>query len=260
MKRNRWFTATVKLDDAAARSTCRLRGAPSETRGEAVGYYRNHESPLDTHARGRVRAPAAPQSAKLEPIAIALPKPLFEGTPVPTKVPNLEKPSKNPRPPFLAPAGTVNLALHKPVTSSDSDPVIGNLEMITDGNKAGIDGTYVELKPGIAKRGDRPGAKVHDLRHPGVALSQRGGSYSGVVVQVADDPDFIVNVRTLFNNDSNNESGSGIGKDQRYVETTEGKLIDAKGAEARYVRLFSNGSDKTPANHYIEVEIFGKAL
>ena len=40
----------------------------------------------------------------------------------------------------------------------------------------------------------------------------------------------------------------------------EGKLIDAKGVEARYVRLVSNGSDKTPANHYIEVEVFGRPL
>ena len=46
----------------------------------------------------------------------------------------------------------------------------------------------------------------------------------------------------------------------RYVETAEGKLIDAKGVEARYVRLISNGSDKTPANHYIEVEVYGKPL
>ena len=46
----------------------------------------------------------------------------------------------------------------------------------------------------------------------------------------------------------------------RYVETSEGKLIDAKGVEARYVRFISNGSDKTPANHYIEVEVFGKPL
>jgi len=204
--------------------------------------------------------PAAPQPAKLEPIAIALPKPLFEGTPVPTNVPNLEKPSKNARPPFLAPPGTVNLARHKPVTSSDSDPVIGNLEMITDGNKAGTDGTFVELKQGSQ-------SVVIDLERKCTIYAilvwhyhKEARSYADVVVQVADDPDFIVNVRTLFNNDGNNESGNGIGKYQRYVETNEGRLIDARGAETRYVRLFSNGSNKTPANHYIEVEIFGKAL
>jgi hypothetical protein len=203
--------------------------------------------------------PAVAQPAKLEPIAIALPKPLFEGTPVPTNVPNLEKPSKSARPPFLAPAGTVNLALHKPVTSSDSDPVIGNLEMITDGTKAGTDGSFVELKQGSQ-------SVVIDLERKCTIYAilvwhyhKEARSYADVVVQTADDPDFILNVRTLFNNDGNNESGNGIGKDQRYVETNEGRLIDARGVEARYVRLFSNGSNKTPANHYIEVEIFGKA-
>ena len=85
-------------------------------------------------------------------------------------------------------------------------------------------------------------------------------AYSGVVVQVADDPDFIGNVRTLFNNDAGNETGNGIGKDMRYVDTSEGKLIDARGVEARYVRLISNGSDKTPANHYVEVEVYGRPL
>jgi len=201
---------------------------------------------------------ATAQSPQLQPLPIVLPKPLFEGTPSPPKVPNLEKSLNKPRPPFLAPTGTTNLALHKPVSGSDSDPVIGNLEMITDGNKAGTDGTYVELKPGVQN-------VVIDLEAKCTLFAiliwhfhKEARAYAGVVVQVADDPDFISNVRTLFNNDANNETGNGIGKDMRYVETSEGKLIDAKGVEARYVRLISNGSDKTPANHYIEVEVYGK--
>jgi len=200
------------------------------------------------------------QSGQLQPLPIVLPKPLFEGTPAPPNVPNLDKPSGKPRAPFLAPAGTTNLALRKPVSGSDSDPVIGSLEMITDGNKAGTDGTFVELKPGVQN-------VVIDLEAKCTIFAiliwhyhKEARAYAGVVVQVADDPDFITNVRTLFNNDIGNETGNGIGKDRRYVETSEGKLIDAKGVEARYVRLFSNGSDKTPANHYIEVEVFGKAV
>lgn len=201
--------------------------------------------------------PAAGQ-APLQPLPISLPKPLFEGTPTPPKVANLEKPLGKPRPPFLAPAGTTNVALRKPVSGSDSDPVIGNLEMVTDGNKAGTDGTYVELKPGVQN-------VVVDLETKCSLYAiliwhfhKEARAYAGVVVQVADDPDFITNVRTLFNNDTNNETGNGIGKDLRYVETSEGKLIDGKGVEARYLRLISNGSDKTPANHYIEVEVFGR--
>jgi hypothetical protein len=203
---------------------------------------------------------AAGQSMQLQPLPVALPKPLFEGTPAPPKVPNLEKPLGKPRPPFLAPAGTVNVALHKPVSGSDSDPVIGSLEMITDGNKAGTDGTYVELKPGVQSVVIDLEAKCTIYAILVWHFHKEARAYAGVVVQVADDPDFISNVRTLFNNDTGNETGSGLGKDMRYVETAEGKLVDAKGVEARYVRLISNGSDKTPANHYLEVEVYGKPV
>ncbi len=202
--------------------------------------------------------PAAAQSMQLQPLPIALPKPLFEGTPALPKVPNLEKPSNKPRPPFLAPAGTTNVALHKPVSGSDSDPVIGSLEMITDGNKAGTDGAFVELKPGVQNVVVDLGANYTIFAVLIWHFHKEARAYAGVVAQVADDADFIGNVRTLFNNDTNNETGNGIGKEMRYVETSEGKLIDAKGVQARYLRLISNGSDKTPANHYIEVEVFGR--
>lgn len=203
---------------------------------------------------------ALAETPKLAPLPIVLPKPLFEGTPVPPKVPNMEKPTGRPRPPFLAPAGVTNVALRKPVSSSDSDPVIGNLEMITDGAKSGADGSFVQLKDGVQ-------SVVIDLeaRHTIYAILvwhylKEARSYADVVVQVANDPDFITSVITLFNNDSGNEAGLGIGKNLRYVETSEGKLIDAKGVEARYVRFFTNGSEKTATNHYVEVEVFGKPL
>jgi len=79
-----------------------------------------------------------------------------------------------------------------------------------------------------------------------------------VVVQVADDPDLISNVRTVFNNDHDNSSGLGVGQDLHYVETAEGKLIDAKGARARYIRLYSSGNNSNDLNHYVEVEVYGK--
>ena len=200
------------------------------------------------------------QPPKLEPIPIVLPHPLFEGTPEPSNVPNLEKPLGKPRPPFLAPTGAANVAKGKPVSASDSDPVIGNLEMITDGIKTGMDGSFVEMKPG-------PQSIVIDLevKHTIFAIvvwhyHKEARSYDDVIVQVADDPDFISNVQTLFNNDSDNAAGFGIGTNRRYVETSEGKLIDAKGVESRYVRLISNGSDKTKANHYVEVEVYGRPV
>lgn len=209
---------------------------------------------------GVVSLGAGAQSMKLDPLPIVLPKPLFEGTPAPPKVPDLEKPLGRPRPAFLAPAGTINVALRKPVSSSDPDPVVGNIDMVTDGNKSGTDGSFVQFKEGVQ-------SVVIDLesRHTIYAVLvwhylKEPRAYAGVVIQVADDPDFITNVVTLFNNDRTNAAGLGIGTDLRYVETAEGKLIDAKGVEARYVRLFTNGSDKVATNHYVEVEVFGKPL
>jgi len=35
-------------------------------------------------------------------------------------------------------------------------------------------------------------------------------------------------------------------------------LIDAKGANGRYVRLYSNGNTTNKLNDYIEVEVWGK--
>jgi hypothetical protein len=37
-------------------------------------------------------------------------------------------------------------------------------------------------------------------------------------------------------------------------------LVDAKGAKGRYVRLHSQGNTSNDSNHYIEVEVHGKAL
>ena len=81
--------------------------------------------------------------------------------------------------------------------------------------------------------------------------------YFDVVVQLADDAGFKKNVRTIFNNDNDNTSGLGAGQDMNYVETAEGKLVDAKGARARYVRLYSKGNNANELNHYVEVEVWG---
>jgi hypothetical protein len=82
--------------------------------------------------------------------------------------------------------------------------------------------------------------------------------YKDVVVQVADDADFIKNVRTIFNNDNENALGLGAGTNMNYVETAEGKLIDAKGIVGRYIRCYSNGNSSNDLNNYIEVEVYGQ--
>ena len=190
---------------------------------------------------------------------IKLPKPMFVGTPQDVKVEYLEKPLGKPRPPFYAPVGTKNVAIGKPVTSTDEFPIIGKPEWITDGDKEGADGSFVELGP-------FPQHVTIDLEaeHNIYAIvvwhyHKEARVYFDVVVEVASDPDFTANVMTVFNNDIDNSLGLGVGKDMHYTETAEGKLIDAKGARARYVRLHSNGNTTYDTNHYIEVEIYGKA-
>ena len=193
-------------------------------------------------------------------IDIKLPKPMFVGTPQSTKVANLEKPLGKPRPPFLAPAGTTNVALGKPVASSDEEPIIGDIEMITDSDMEAADGSYVELGP-FAQNVTVDLEAIHEIYAIIVwHYHKQARVYFDVVVQVADDPDFITNVRTLFNNDIDNSAGIGVGKDMHYTETNEGKLIDAKGVKARYVRLYSNGNTGNDLNHYIEVAVYGKPV
>lgn len=200
----------------------------------------------------------AASGAKLVPIPIQLPKPMFEGTPQNLAVPNLQKPLGRPRDPFLAPAGVTNVAKGKPVTSSDMEPVIGEIEQVTDGDKKGAEGSFVELGPARQQVTIDLGA-VHEVY--AVLLwhyHKTPRVYLDVVVQLADDADFKKNVRTVFNNDHDNTSGLGAGQDMNYVETAEGKLVDAKGSRARYVRLYSSGSNANELNHYVEVEVFGR--
>ncbi|MFQ5825291.1 MAG: hypothetical protein ACE5JB_14710 [bacterium] len=201
-----------------------------------------------------------PSAAKMVPLDIKLPKPMFVGTPQNFRVAKLEKPLGRPRPPFLAPAGTKNVAFKKSIASTDDAPIIGEIAMITDGDKEAAEGSYVELGPFLQHITIDLGAK-HDIYailfwH----FHKQARVYFDVIVQVADDSDFTTNVHTLFNNDHDNSAGFGVGQDLHYVETSEGRLVDAKGVQARYVRLYSNGNTNNDLNHYIEVEVYGKPV
>ena len=187
-----------------------------------------------------------------------LPPPLFVGTPAPLNVPNLEPPTKGKRPDFYVPAGSVNLAKNKKVTASDERPNVGTLDMIVDGDKDGNEGSWVELGPGkqwvqidLAKRATISAVLIWHFH-------SQARVYRDVVVQVSDDPTFNSGVNTIFNSDFSNELGLGAGKNLNYIETYQGKLIDAKGVQGRYVRLYSKGNTSNQLNHYIEVEVWGK--
>jgi len=210
---------------------------------------------------GSTSAPVQGAEARLAPVKIELPRPEFIGTRkdfVPTK--HQEPPPREgqkPRPPFLAPEGTANVALNKPVTGSDDQPFIGDLAQVTDGDKGGRDGSFVELAPG--RQWVQIDLKAAYSIHAFLVWHYHGEGryYHDVVVQVADDADFIDGVRTAYNSDYDNSSGLGIGKDLEYFETFEGRLISCKGVVARYVRLYSKGSTAGDMNHYVEVEVYG---
>ena len=201
-------------------------------------------------------APAA-GLGNLVPIALELPAPAFRGTPKPGTEPNVEPPRGKPRDPFLAPEGTVNLALGKIATCSDPAPSAGEVDYITDGDKEASDFGYLELRPGTewvqVDLGERATIYAVVIWHN----HAEARVYRDVIVQISDDPYFI-DAQTVFNNDYDNSSGMGIGDDMGYVETSEGKLIDCKGSEGRYVRFYSRGNHFDPKNHYIEVEVYGQ--
>jgi hypothetical protein len=211
------------------------------------------------------QSPTGPNGEKLVPLEIKLPKPLFQCTPQQIKpTPNMEKYSEKPRPPFYAPPGVTNLALHKKVTSSDNSPVIGELSMVTDGEKEGADDGYVELAPGKQWVQIDLGAPANLYAVVVWHYHAEGRVYHGVVVQVSDDPEFRKGVATIYNNDFSNSQGLGRGKQLEYIDDNRGRLIDARNAKgepvaARYVRLYSNGNTSNDLNHYVEVEVYGKA-
>jgi hypothetical protein len=204
---------------------------------------------------------ALAQNSDLVPLPIQLPPPAMKGTPqnMPsntTALPLTDKPVA----PFLAPKGVSNVALGKPVTSGDPNLIGGDLKQITDGKKQAYEENVVTLRRGLHWiQIDLQGeyniyalALWHDFTTPVVVRD--------VIVQVSDDPEFKNGVVTLFNNDQKNSAGLGVGTDREYFEnslTGAGKIIDAKGTKARYVRCYSKGSTDSALNTYIEVEVYG---
>jgi hypothetical protein len=197
---------------------------------------------------------------EMKRLSIKYPTPMYVGTPKDLEVERLEKEHEISTPYLLVPEGTANVALGKLVVCSDEYPILGEPELITDGDKEATDGSYIELDVG-------PQYINIDLEEKCTIYAiafwhyhKKARVYFDVVVQVADDPDFIVNVTTLYNNDHDNSLGLGVGDDLHYIESNKGRLIDARGIIGQYVRLYSNGNSDNKLNHYIEVEVHGKPL
>jgi hypothetical protein len=202
-----------------------------------------------------------PASEKLVELAIELPAPLFESRPgidIPTDA-RLDRSRRGkPREPFYTPPSVCNVSQNKPVTSSDRWPIIGDLDLITDGGKEARDERFVELAPG------KQWVQI-DLKKPrqiyAVAIWHNHMDtrvYRDVVIQLSNDPQFEHGVVTVFNNDHDNTSGLGAGCNFEYFESFEGLLAPVAGVTACYVRCWSNGSTRDRQNHYTEVEVFGR--
>lgn len=216
------------------------------------------ETAADSAEPAAAPAAASGGTAGGVPLTTELPPELIEGTPKPMNVPNLvQAPSKAPE--FLVPEGTTLLSKGKPVTSSDDNPIIGTLDLITDGDKEAGEGYFVELLDGLQW------VQIDLEKSSDIAalwlwhFHSQKRAYNDVVIQISDDPEFKTGVTTIYNNDYDDTSKLGKGSDNPYAESRFGLLVDGKGTKGRYVRLYSNGNTSNEMNHYIEVEVFGKA-
>ncbi|MSU63849.1 MAG: hypothetical protein EXS31_15865 [Pedosphaera sp.] len=197
-------------------------------------------------------------SVRAEDVALALkfPAHTLKGTPedLPTG-PNIEPPPDKAPPPLQVPKGVVNVAAGKPVTSSVK-PFTGELTQITDGKKEAFDDDAVEMKKGSQwvqiDLGESCSIHAivmwHDHRYVQIIHD--------VIAQVSDDPEFKSGVTTLFNNDTDNSSGLGVGTDREYFEIHFGKVVAVKGVKARYVRGYSKGGSLTALNCWQEIEVY----
>jgi len=199
---------------------------------------------------------AAVHAQDKEALTLQLPAPTLKGTPEQLPTGNNIEPNSDKAPaPLQIAKGAKNVASGKEVTSSVK-PFTGELSQVTDGKKEAFDYDTIEMKKGTqwvqVDLGEAFKIEAiaiwHDHRYIQVEHD--------VIVQVSDDPEFKTGVTTLFNNDTDNSSGLGVGADREYFERHYGKVINAKGVKARYVRGYSKGSHLSALNCWQEIEVY----
>src|ERR1022692_116443 len=162
------------------------------------------------------KAPSAP-AGDLVPLPLKLPAPAFKGTPKDLQLgPNVEPVSDKPRPPMMVPDGLKNLAPGSKITCSDKNVPADSLAKLTDGDKDASDQSIIFLRKGTQWVQMDFGSPQEIFALVIWHAHNMAKVYHDIIVQVADDPDFIENVRTVFNNDSDNTSGLGVGTDREY--------------------------------------------
>ena len=203
-------------------------------------------------------------------VKIDYPKPGFGGLTFEVKdYPFLDPyPNDKPRPPIEVPIGCDKLLSRGcKVTSSDDDPIIGELSYITDGDKNYDAATYVELKQGlqwiqIDLGSEKEIYAVCVWHHWGEYFPgfRTGRIYRSVICQISNDPEFVDGVVTVFNNDHRNLAQLGKATDLEYFESRYGRPFAVDAVKGRYVRFYSHGNNRNAMNHYTEVEVYGRSV
>lgn len=147
----------------------------------------------------------------------------------------------------------VNLAPSKTVTASSE--IMNSPSLVADGDKSGnaFIGVTENLQWIQIDLGQSYSLSQVKVWH----YFADGRTYRDVIVRVSNSSTFASGVTTVFNNDANNSAGLGAGSHAEYSESSLGKTIDFASVNARYVRLYTNGSSANIYNHYVEVEVWG---
>ncbi len=159
--------------------------------------------------------------------------------------------------PSLSSSASTNLALSKAITFScggNTSPELANDGVSSDASRftrLGGSGTqWMQIDLGQAYNVNRI-----KLWHYFGDSPQYPRIFRDVIIQLSNDPTFKSGVSTVFNTDKNNDAGQGEGQDSEYIEDKNGKEIVFDTIKARYVRLWSSGSNLSSSNIYTEVQV-----
>ena len=143
-----------------------------------------------------------------------------------------------------------NLAAGAPVTS---DVTLNNADVATNGDTWANSGTGSDREFASATSGLHYAQVDLGAAYPVDKVivwhyAADGRTYHGTKVQVSVDG---TNWDTVFSSDSTPPS--------EYPETAAGKTITFSSRQVRYVRDWLNGSTSNAYNHWVEIEVWGKA-
>lgn len=191
---------------------------------------------------------------RLEPV---MPRPLYTTPPV---MPEHEWKGVEPINTTLGRAREVELRAgcrllsHGCKVTSSSPPSRGELELITDGDRSGEDGHGVEL-PGGRQWVQIDLGEVREVHSLWVWRYHRMPVvFRGVKIELAENE--AGPWTTLW---STEPDARGKRSAPLHYETFSGfPFIPLTPPQARFVRLWSEGADKLPENHYVEVAVYGR--